>query len=207
MAVRSKRLLERQSKKRKVGKNSNNVACEVSKPTSMDINKKTDKGLDQNDPLRLFLWGPETKQLLTVKEEKDLFVQIQVCLLQMLFCDLQNYLCGLKSIVMFVKRCSAILCRQDLMRLEEVQQRLRLQFDREPTLSEWAKAVGMSRQVLQSCISSGKRSREKMINANLRLVVHVAKQYEGKGLSIQDLLQVGQFSLHAHAWFFLLSSG
>ncbi|XP_010907040.2 RNA polymerase sigma factor sigF, chloroplastic [Elaeis guineensis] len=161
MAVRSKRLLERRSKKRKVGKNSNNVAREVSKLMTSDMKEKIDKGLiNQNDPLRLFLWGPETKQLLTVKEEKDLFVQIQ-----------------------------------DVVRLEEVQQRLRLQFDREPTLSEWAKAVGMSCQVLQSCLSSGKRSREKMINANLRLVVHVAKQYEGKGLSVQDLLQEGSRGL------------
>ncbi|XP_038979558.1 RNA polymerase sigma factor sigF, chloroplastic isoform X2 [Phoenix dactylifera] len=160
VVVRSKRLLERRSKKRKVGKNSKNVACEVSKSMTTGMNKKIDKGLDPNDPLRLFLWGPETKQLLTVKEEKDLFVQIQ-----------------------------------DLMRLEEVQQRLRLQFDREPTLSEWAQAVGMSCQALQCCLSSGKRSREKMINANLRLVVHVAKQYEGKGLNILDLLQEGSRGL------------
>ena len=98
MAVRSKRLLERRSKKRKVGKNSNNVAREVSKLMTSDMKEKIDKGLiNQNDPLRLFLWGPETKQLLTVKEEKDLFVQIQVCLLQMLFCEFQNYLCGLKK--------------------------------------------------------------------------------------------------------------
>lgn len=160
VAVRSKRLLERHSKKRKFGKNPNNVACEVSRSMTTDMNKKIGKGLDPNDPLRLFLWGPETKKLLTVKEEKDLFVQIQ-----------------------------------DLMRLEEVQQRLRLQFDREPTLSEWAEAVGMSCQVLQSCLSSGKRSREKMINANLRLVVHVAKQYGGNGLSMQDLLQEGSRGL------------
>lgn len=158
--VRSKRLLERQSKKRKVPKKQNNVAYEVSSSTGTDIIKKIDKGLDSNDPLRLFFWGPETKQLLTVKEEKDLFVQIQ-----------------------------------DLMRLEEVNQRLKMQFNREPTLAEWAQAVGMSCHDLQSCLCSGKRSREKMIYANFRLVVHVARQYEGKGLHIQDLLQEGSRGL------------
>lgn len=76
------------------------------------------------------------------------------------------------------------------MRVEEVKERLQSQSDREPTLVEWAQAVGMSCQVLQSCLSSGRRSREKMIYANFRLVVHVARQYEGKGLNIQDLLQV-----------------
>lgn len=76
------------------------------------------------------------------------------------------------------------------MRLEEVKQRLKMQFGCEPTMAEWAGAVGISCQVLQSRLHSGKRSREKMIYANFRLVIHVARQYEGKGLNIQDLLQV-----------------
>lgn len=81
-------------------------------------------------------------------------------------------------------------CKQDVIRLEGVKQRLELQFGREPTLAEWARSVGMSCQVLQTCLCSGRRSREKIIYANFRLVIHVAKQYEGKGLSLQDLLQV-----------------
>lgn len=76
------------------------------------------------------------------------------------------------------------------MRLEAVQRRLQVQFNREPTLDEWAKAVGKSGQVLCSHLSAGRRSREKMINANLRLVVHLARQYQGKGLELKDLLQV-----------------
>lgn len=80
---------------------------------------------------------------------------------------------------------------QELVRLEEVKQRLQLQFGREPTLVEWAEAVGMNCRDLRSCLHSANRSREKMINANSRLVVHVAKQYLHWGLSLQDLLQVG----------------
>eukprot|EP00268_Persea_americana_P051428 TRINITY_DN5682_c0_g1_i4.p1 TRINITY_DN5682_c0_g1~~TRINITY_DN5682_c0_g1_i4.p1 ORF type:complete len:237 (-),score=48.42 TRINITY_DN5682_c0_g1_i4:548-1258(-) len=75
------------------------------------------------------------------------------------------------------------------MRLEEVKQRLQLQFGCEPTLVEWAEAVGMNCRDLRSCLHSGNSSREKMINANSRLVVHVAKQYLHWGLSLQDLLQ------------------
>lgn len=80
---------------------------------------------------------------------------------------------------------------QELVRLEEVKQRLQLQVGREPTLVEWAEAVGMNCRDLRSCLHSANRSREKMINANSRLVVHVAKQYLHWGLSLQDLLQVG----------------
>nr|GMC98825.1 probable receptor-like protein kinase At5g47070 isoform X2 [Ipomoea batatas] len=39
------------------------------------------------------------------------------------------------------------------------------------------------------------RSREKLINANLRMVVHIAKQYQGRGLSFQDMLQEGSLGL------------
>ncbi|URD82943.1 RNA polymerase sigma factor [Musa troglodytarum] len=154
--VRSRKLLERRSKKRKVSRNPNNFVHHGASSMTINRSKKIDKSLDSNDPLRLFLSGPETKQLLTVKEEKNLFAKIEAC---------------------------------DLMRLEEVKERLQSQSDHEPTLAEWAQAVGMSCQDLQSCLFSGRRSREKMIYANFRLVVHVARQYEGRGLNIQDLLQ------------------
>lgn len=159
-AVRSKRRLERLSKKRKVSRKPDDDIFEVSTAATTDVSKKIKKGLNNDDPLRLFLSGLETKQLLTVKEEKVLFSRIQ-----------------------------------EHRKLEDVKQRLQMQFNREPTLSEWAEAVGMSRQDLYSSISSGKRCREKMIYANFRLVIHIAKQYEGKGLNIQDLLQEGSKGL------------
>lgn len=68
--------------------------------------------------------------------------------------------------------------------------RLQSQYGHEPTLVEWAEAVGISCQKLQSQLRSGTISREKLIYANLRMVVHVAKQYQGRGLGLQDLLQV-----------------
>lgn len=40
--------------------------------------RRSGEGYDPNDPLRLFLWGPEAKQLLTVKQENELIGEIQV---------------------------------------------------------------------------------------------------------------------------------
>ncbi|CAN6462266.1 unnamed protein product [Victoria cruziana] len=84
---------------------------------------------------------------------------------------------------------------QDLMRLEELKQKLHLQSGYVPTLVEWAEAVGTSCHVLQSRLHLGMKSREKMIYANLRLVVYIAKNYQGMGISLQDLLQEGSMGL------------
>ncbi|MQL87276.1 hypothetical protein Taro_019798 [Colocasia esculenta] len=76
--VKSKRFLERRSKRRRMPKKATTVINNsAARSVSTEMSKKISKGLDANDPLRLFLWGPETKQLLTVKEERDLFNKIQ----------------------------------------------------------------------------------------------------------------------------------
>ncbi|MBA0746929.1 hypothetical protein Gogos_009401 [Gossypium gossypioides] len=158
VAVRSTKRSERQSKRRRVQPKV--VICETYSSRRKDVRRKSSEGSDPNDPLRLFLWGPETKQLLTAEEESVLIIQVQ-----------------------------------DLKRLVKVKSKLQSQFGREPTLVEWAEAMGLSCSALQAELQSGKRSREKLIHANLRMVVHIAKQYQGRGLSLQDLLQEGSMGL------------
>lgn len=75
--VRSTRLLERRSKKRKVPK-SKVLYHENHSSRSADVRKRLNEGFDRNDPLRLFLGGSETKQLLTIEEESELIVRVQV---------------------------------------------------------------------------------------------------------------------------------
>ncbi|KAK4793671.1 hypothetical protein SAY86_024106 [Trapa natans] len=157
--VRSTRLLERQSRRRRMPK-SKDLIPDMYLSKRVDAKKKLNEGYDPNDPLRLFLWGPETRQLLTIEEESELIVQIQ-----------------------------------DLLKLEHVKNCLRSQFKRDPTLVEWAQAVGISCRVLQLRLHTGSSCREKLITANLRMVVHIAKQYQGRGLSLQDLLQEGSMGL------------
>ncbi|XP_062003334.1 RNA polymerase sigma factor sigF, chloroplastic isoform X1 [Rosa rugosa] len=160
--VRSTRLLERRRKRLKKRSllNTKVPNHETSSFRSSDVRRKSSEGINPNDPLRLFLWGPETRQLLTLKEETELIARVQ-----------------------------------DVFKLEAVKSRLQSQYGREPTLVEWAEAVGISCQMLQSQLRSGTSSREKLIYANLRMVVHIAKQYQGRGLGLQDLLQEGSMGL------------
>ena len=44
-------------------------------------------------------------------------------------------------------------------------------------------------------IRVGRRSKERMMKANLRLVVSVAKKYQGKGMELLDLIQEGSLGL------------
>ncbi len=51
------------------------------------------------------------------------------------------------------------------------------------------------RRRLEERMSSGERARAQLINSNLRLVVSIARRYQGHGLSLLDLIQEGSLGL------------
>jgi len=73
--VGSTRLPERRLKKRRSPKP---VIAHRTDSSERVKSRMSSKGFDPNDPLRLFLLGPETKQLLTVQEENELIREVQV---------------------------------------------------------------------------------------------------------------------------------
>ncbi|BAW96235.1 group 2 sigma factor [[Synechococcus] sp. NIES-970] len=59
----------------------------------------------------------------------------------------------------------------------------------------WADLVGLTVKELDSVLKAGAKAKEHMIQANLRLVVSVAKKYQNRGLELLDLIQEGTLGL------------
>ncbi|MGB8702005.1 MAG: RNA polymerase sigma factor SigC [Thermosynechococcaceae cyanobacterium] len=102
-------------------------------------------------------------------------------------------------------------------RLLEVRDRLTASLGHRPSLERWAResqidiadlkprlsagkiayaaTIGWSVSELDKVMKEGMRAKEHMIQANLRLVVSVAKKYQNRGLELLDLIQEGTLGL------------
>lgn len=83
-----------------------------------------------------------------------------------------------------------------LLHWEHVKISLREKLRREPTSSEWTAACKVSDvKKFRSILHNARRAKERMVAANLRLVVSIAKRYVNRGMSLQDLIQEGSLGL------------
>ncbi|MBR8830713.1 MAG: RNA polymerase sigma factor SigA2 [Chroococcopsis gigantea SAG 12.99] len=84
---------------------------------------------------------------------------------------------------------------QKMMLLLEKKEELAKKLGQEPNLSEWATALEMTTEELNRAIGQGERAKRKMIEANLRLVVAIAKKYQKRNMEFLDLIQEGSLGL------------
>ena len=84
---------------------------------------------------------------------------------------------------------------QQLMSIETLEAEIKSQTGEAPSREQLAKAAGMSAIQLKRKLQSGRRAKERMVAANLRLVVSVAKKYTKRNMELLDLIQEGTIGL------------
>ena len=84
---------------------------------------------------------------------------------------------------------------QELMSLELLESDLQVNTSEKPSLEELAVSAGLTVLQLKRKLKSGRRAKERMVAANLRLVVSVAKKYTRRNMELLDLIQEGTIGL------------
>lgn len=84
---------------------------------------------------------------------------------------------------------------QRLLELRRLHEELEEELKRRPSAGEVAASLGLPAPEVVRQLREGEAARERMLVANLRLVVSIAKRFMGKGLPFDDLVQEGNLGL------------
>ena len=84
---------------------------------------------------------------------------------------------------------------QQMMILLEAKEKLEHELKYKPTMEVWALRVQLSQETLLQQLNQGHLAKQKMIQANLKLVVSIAKKYQKRNVELLDLIQEGTLGL------------
>ena len=84
---------------------------------------------------------------------------------------------------------------QELNALESLKEEIETKSGEKPTIESLAQAANLTIVQTKKKLRSGQRAKERMVAANLRLVVSVAKKYTKRNMELLDLIQEGTIGL------------
>ena len=84
---------------------------------------------------------------------------------------------------------------QEYMQVERAQTEIIELTDNKPSTEELAEKLNLSTSQIKKRLRAGQRAKERMVAANLRLVVSVAKKYTKRNMELLDLIQEGTIGL------------
>lgn len=148
---------------------------------NIDVKKAIAKEAREKDPLAVCaLWGAGKGKRGSSGDE-----------------PLQYYLKKIAEVELLEPHEEIILGRQIQtgMRYEEVREHMLNTYGADPTDEQWACAMGVDTNTLLFELHRARNAKIAMVDANLRLVVSIAKRYRWRGLTFTDLVQEGTFGL------------
>lgn len=108
-----------------------------------------------------------------------------------------SYLSQIGKVKLLTRREEVLLSErfQSARKLIAAKDQLKEELGQEPTNAEWAKCLNMEVTELLRHVREGVMAKNKLVLANLRLVVSVAKNYTKCGMELPDLIQAGTVGL------------
>ncbi|ONK70030.1 uncharacterized protein A4U43_C05F29530 [Asparagus officinalis] len=97
----------------------------------------------------------------------------------------------------FIARKEAQMAKgvKEIADLDNVRLKLEGEIGHSASYARWAKAAGIDQKTLQRRLQFGWYCRDKLIKSTNSLVMYLARNYRGKGIAFDDLLQAGNIGV------------